>query len=134
MGAKVFVRFWYGARRWRAGVVLRRSGNATYDVQVGDQLHRRHATQLLRDVSHAGVTPYDEAAHDSETLIDEISDPVSIDSAKAPLVLTPDAATPAMDKAPVQVETPILPHDSATTEPTSEQTKKTGGSGASGTR
>jgi len=89
VGDKVFARFWYGTRRGRAGVVLRRGGNATYDVQVGDQLHRRHVTQLLRDVEHGGVTPEDDAAVEAENPVDDPAEPAP--TAPAPPVAAPTA-------------------------------------------
>ena len=75
---KVFARFWYGTKRWWAGVILRRSGDATYDVQIGDQLHRWHSTQLLRDVNHTGDTPESEATRESDQPVDEQTEPAVI--------------------------------------------------------
>ena len=66
-GDKVFVRFWYGTRRCCPGVVLLRGVQATYDVQLGDKLHRLHATQLLRDIWHRGLTLENEVAVETET-------------------------------------------------------------------
>ena len=63
--------FWYGTKRWRAGVVFRCSNDGTYEVHVGDQLHRRHVSQLLRDVGHLSETLENEASREEDTPIEE---------------------------------------------------------------
>ena len=90
---KVFARFWYGTKRWRAGVILRRSGDATYDVQIGDQLHRWHSTQLLRDVGHTGDTPESEATREADQTVDEQTEPTVI-AVAPPLNITRPNTTP----------------------------------------
>ena len=47
IGDMVFARFWYGIRHWRPGVIVAFAGPLSYDVQVGEEVHRRHAAQLL---------------------------------------------------------------------------------------
>lgn len=64
VGEKVSVRFWYGTRRWRPGVIASPSSDSLYDVQVGDSLHRRYAMQLLPNIENCGSTPETEAAHE----------------------------------------------------------------------
>jgi hypothetical protein len=49
LGDKVYCRFWYGTRRWRKGIIVAIAGPLSYDVQVGDEVHRRHAAQLFHD-------------------------------------------------------------------------------------
>ena len=71
VGDKVFACFWYGTKRWRAGVVFRCSNDGTYEVHVGDQLHRRHVSQLLRDVGHLSETLENEASREEDTPIEE---------------------------------------------------------------
>jgi len=57
VGQPVFVRQYTGPRKWSGGVVLRKAGPLSYEVQVGDQVQSRHVSQLLlnqsehRDVS-----------------------------------------------------------------------------------
>ena len=46
---QVFARFWYGPRLWRRGLIVARAGLLSFDVQVGGDVHRRHAAQLFRD-------------------------------------------------------------------------------------
>lgn len=49
VGDRVYARFWYGQRRWRKGCIVAVARPLSYDVQVGGELHRRHAAQLLHD-------------------------------------------------------------------------------------
>ena len=49
IGDKVYCRFWYGTRRWRKGIIVAIAGPLSYDVQVGDEVHRRNAAQLFHD-------------------------------------------------------------------------------------
>jgi transposase InsO family protein len=46
---RVLVRWYTGAERWRSGTILRRTGPVSYEVQVGDEVLRRHVTQLRID-------------------------------------------------------------------------------------
>ena len=71
IGDRVHCRFWYGMRRWRKGVIVAIAGPLSYDVQVDDDLHRRHASQLLHDRGVAG--PEDE--EERELLPDELHQP-----------------------------------------------------------
>ena len=49
VGDRVYARFWYGSRRWRKGRIVALAGPLSYDVQVDDDVHRRHASQLFHD-------------------------------------------------------------------------------------
>jgi len=46
VGDPVFSRNYFGRYRWKAGVILRRTGPVSYDVQVGNGVDHRHASQL----------------------------------------------------------------------------------------
>ena len=46
---RVYARFWYGSRRWRKRRIVALGGPLSYDVQVDDEMHRRHAFQLFHD-------------------------------------------------------------------------------------
>ena len=41
---RVYARFWYGSRRWHKGGIVALAGPFSYDVQVDDEVHRRHAS------------------------------------------------------------------------------------------
>ena len=58
IGNKVYARFWYGARRWRSGVIVSVAGPLSYDVQIGEEVHRRHASQLIHN--RGAVDPTEE--------------------------------------------------------------------------
>ena len=45
-GEPVFARNFAGRLRWKPGIVLGRTGPVSYDVQVGQNVEHRHATQL----------------------------------------------------------------------------------------
>ena len=45
-GEPIFARFYQGATKWRAGTIMRRTGPVSYEVQIGDQIQSRHASQL----------------------------------------------------------------------------------------
>lgn len=45
-GDPVFSRSYNGKQRWKAGSILRRTGPVSFDVQVGDSVEHRHASQL----------------------------------------------------------------------------------------
>ena len=47
VGDRVYARFWYGSSRWRKGRILALAGPLSYDLQVADEVHRRHASQLF---------------------------------------------------------------------------------------
>ena len=49
VGNRVYARFWYGSPRWRKGRIVTLAGPLSYDVQVADEVHRRHASQLFHD-------------------------------------------------------------------------------------
>ena len=49
IGNIVYARFWYGVRRWRLGVLVSVAGPLSYDVQIGEEVHRRHASQLIHN-------------------------------------------------------------------------------------
>ena len=118
VGDKVFVRFWYGTRRWRPGVILKREGHFSYDVQVGEQLHLRHATQLLRDVGHQGETPEIEEARENEAAINQEPavprgmkaqpEPRHEETPSTP-VQSSTAAAPFPDAQPEQQQAPVAP-------------------------
>ena len=108
VGDKVLVRFWYGTRRWRPGVILKREGHSTYDVQVGEQLHRRHATQLLRDVRHQGETPEIDETRENEAAMNQ--EPSVPRGMKTQLTLVPLPAQPE----PCHEETASTPEKSST--------------------
>ena len=47
---EVFARNYSGRLRWKAGVVRRQTGHASYDAQVGQSVEHRHADQLRKSL------------------------------------------------------------------------------------
>ena len=67
VGDRVYARFWYGLRRWRKGRIVALAGPLSYDLQVADEVHQRHASQLFhdraeRELEGARVHNFDEFA------------------------------------------------------------------------
>ena len=52
VGQPVFARQYLGPRKWVGGVISRRTGPLSYDVQVGDQISSKHSSQLLPNRAH----------------------------------------------------------------------------------
>ena len=48
----VFSRNFCGRQRWKAGIILRKTGPVSYDVQVGQGVEHRHASQLRKRHAH----------------------------------------------------------------------------------
>ena len=46
-GQDVFACMYLGHKKSLGGIITRQTGNVSYDVQVGDKIHSRHASQLL---------------------------------------------------------------------------------------
>ena len=46
---KVYCRLWYALRRWLKIEIVAIAGPISYDVQVGDDVHRRHAANVIHD-------------------------------------------------------------------------------------
>ena len=46
---RVFAKFFNTRRRWRPGVIVNVAGPLSYDVQVADEVHCRHASQLFQN-------------------------------------------------------------------------------------
>lgn len=99
-GQPVFARHYIGPRKWVGGVIARRSGPLSYDVQVGDQLIARHASQLLANRSgHLDL---------SDSQRDELLDVTPSKSAleQKPEVPAPALATPARREDPAEAVQP----------------------------
>ena len=71
VGDKVFARFWYGSRRWRIGVIVAIAGPLSYDVQIGSDVHRRHATDMFHD--RGVIDPKDEDRRCEEMALAEFT-------------------------------------------------------------
>ena len=52
VGQPVFARQYMGPRKWVGGVISRRIGPLSYEVQVGDQISSKHSSQLLPNRAH----------------------------------------------------------------------------------
>ena len=52
VGQTVFARQYLGPSKWVGGVITRRTGPLSYDVQVGDQISSKHSAQLLPNRTH----------------------------------------------------------------------------------
>jgi hypothetical protein len=65
----VWVRFYSGARKWRAGKIIQQTGPLSYDVEVGRECHSRHTDQL-----RARVEGPDQSDEDNHHLINDTLD------------------------------------------------------------
>ena len=52
VGQPVFSRQYLGPREWVGGLISRRIGPLSYDVQVGDQISLKHSSKLLPNRAH----------------------------------------------------------------------------------
>lgn len=110
VGDAVFARFWHGTKRWRPGSIVAVAGPLSYDVQVGDQIHRLHATQLFCDRGPFGETPEDEELRaDSES--EELGRPTPApEAALSPPAQTVPPALPLPPAAAQPAAPPPLPN------------------------
>ena len=47
VGSSVYAKWYVGVSKWKAGIVVRRTGPLSYDVRVGNEIVSRHVAQLL---------------------------------------------------------------------------------------
>jgi len=71
VGDPVFSRNYFGRYRWKAGVILRRTGPVSYYVQVGNGVDHRHASQLRgRQLSMDHPSEEEEIDRDIQSALD----------------------------------------------------------------
>ena len=102
---RVFVRFYYNKRRWRPGVIVNVAGPLSYDVQVGGELHRGHASQLI----HNRELPVSTAEDDVDrTVLEQAFNEQSPATETTASVLTnkEPARAPTQDPSPEPVQAP----------------------------
>ena len=112
IGDKVYCRFWYGMRRWRKGVIVAVAGPLSYDVQVDDEVHRRHASQLFHD---RGVLGPEEEEERELILPPELQQPTrplaQPSQVPAQQVPMPEVPTPRVSPPQVQIPQQVLPQE-----------------------
>ena len=107
----MYARFWYGARRWRPGVIVSVAGPLSYDVQIGEEVHRRHASQLFH---HRGAVDPTEEERLRREFVLEMPKP-------EPTTASPLRETPESPKQPVRelnaapAPVPTMPPNEAAT-------------------
>ena len=119
IGDKVYVRFWYGMRRWRKGVVVAIAGPLSYDVRVDDYVHRRHASQLFHDRGEAVIDEELEKALDEAVTEGNSQEPVRAQAAppltlQQPQPLQPSTAPLSPPNASTKTESDVTPAPPAT--------------------
>ena len=107
IGAEVFARWYQGPLKWRAGLIVRRSGPMGYEVQVGNELVQRHIEQLReRFVSIKSRTFEEEQEQDNRDALNSYEQPdVPIRSRPSQVTELP----PAVDAS----ESPTEPREAA---------------------
>lgn len=101
VGDSVFVRHFVGAKKWRAGVIMAEgTGPLTYDVQVGDEVLRRHIDHLLPNYTAQRT---DVSIDQERRATDELLDDVTVQE-KGP----PPAAPPVDNEPHAQAPEPVI--------------------------
>ena len=102
VGDSVFVRHFVGAKKWRAGIIMAEgSGPLTYDVQVGDEVLRRHIDHLLPNATAQRTdVSIEQERRSTDELLEDVTVPEKSIPPAAPLVgnephaLAPEPVTP----------------------------------------
>ena len=100
----LWVRFYNGPHKWRSGVVRSVTGPLSYDVQVGNQMHSRHADQLPARTSMADGPPLEVERPVDYDVREEI-----LEGMPLPPVALPPLPVPQPAPHPPVVAIPALP-------------------------
>ena len=110
VGDRVYARFWYGQRLWRKGTVVAVAGPLSYDIQVGAELHRRHASQLLHDRVPVDFEEEERGLNELPAAMDEhVNEPIAAPQPRAPPVAPPVGLVAPAPLSPPAAVTVALP-------------------------
>ncbi len=114
----VWVRFYNGPHKWRSGVVRAVTGPLSYEVQVGDQMHSRHADQLRARTSMDDAPPMEVERPVDDDVREQILEgmpplPLALPPLPVPqpALPPPELAAPELPVALPLAEPPPLPPD-----------------------
>ena len=102
-GQPVFARHYIGPRKWVGGIIAKQTGPLSYQVQIGNQLASRHASQLLPNLS--GLQDLSEGQIEErldDTFLPTVEPPVTYKPkvTQSPASLDPTLKVPDLPAAP----------------------------------